>query len=77
MPPKGRIADSRAFSLQTGLFWGRWEGAIIAILDPWPADGGWWEKAMAPLWQYFVPLRNWALRDGQALVINGSKASVR
>jgi hypothetical protein len=26
---------------------------MIAILDPWQANPGWWARAMPPFWQYF------------------------
>ena len=55
-PPKGADRGPRTFPLQTALFYGTCEGAIIAIVDPWQADAGCWAKATPPLWQYFSRL---------------------
>jgi hypothetical protein len=29
---------------------------MIAILDPWQANPGWWARAMPPMLQYLWPL---------------------
>jgi hypothetical protein len=52
--PKGRgPPGSAAFPLQTGIFKGPPEGAMIAVVDPQASRRReWWARAMPPLWQY-------------------------
>jgi hypothetical protein len=57
LPPKGTDpVPCGLFPLQTTRFQGTAGGAIIAILDPWQVDAGWWAKAVPALWQYFPRL---------------------
>jgi len=54
--PKGReFWTPLPFSLLIGLFRGPHEGAMIAILDPWQANPGWWGEGYAPVAAVLVP----------------------